>query len=125
MDQDTQKKGKIRLSHLAMLAVRRLRALPKEEAAFTLRIGQEWTSHRMTVIQNGEHKSATYYIYQGQSIPQNYPPESTYLVNSDTDMDTVLAMFADKPELWSLPQDDILDMAEELCPEEELYSEPF
>ena len=110
MNQDTQNLGKIKLSRFSMLAVRRLRALPKDKAAFTLRIGQEWTHHSMTVIHNSDDRLSTYYIYQGQSIPHNYPPESTYLVNSEEDMDTVLTMFADKPELWSLPQNDNLDM---------------
>lgn len=114
MNQDTQRTGKINLSHFAMLAVRRLRSLPKDKAAFTLRIGQEGTSHSMTVIRNGKPMVSTYYIYQGQSIPQNYPPESTYLVNSEEEMNTVLKMFADEPELWSLPQDDSLDMEREL-----------
>lgn len=113
MNQNTQNLGKIKLSRFAMLAVRRLRALPKDKAAFTLRIGQEWTHHYMTVIHNSDSTLSTYYIYQGQSIPRNYPPESTYLVNSEEDMNTVLAMFADKPELWSLPQNDNLDMEED------------
>ena len=118
MDQHTNKKGKIALSLIAMAAVRKLRSLPREQAAFTLYVGQEETPHRMTVISNGKGDDSTYYIYQGSSIPKDYPPMSTYLVSTQTDLDTVLAMFADNPELWAKPADDMLDL------KEESYSEP-
>ena len=118
MDQHTDNKGKIRLSQIAMMAVRRLRSLPKEQAAFTLYVGQEETPHRMTVISNGKGDDSAYYIYQGSSIPKDYPPMSTYLVSTQADLDMVLAMFADNPELWAKPIDDMLDL------KEESYSEP-
>ena len=114
-------KKRIRLSRTAMAAVRHLRSLPQEDARFTLKVSQEGTPHSMTVIANGRGPDSTYWIYQSAKpgpAPEWLPPASTYVVSTETDMDTALCMFADSPSLWSGAESDALDLPNEPYSEE-------
>ena len=114
MDPNNTKKGKrggkrrIPLSPFAMKVIRRLRSLPKWQAAFSLSITSEETPHTMEVIRNGGPAS-TYYIHVGQRVPDRLPPDSTYVVGTPTELDTVLAYFANDPSMWGAPAGEPLE----------------
>ena len=117
-----RKDARIRLSRVAMAAVRHLRSLPPSKAGFSLYITQEGTPHRMTVIDHGHGRpDSAYFVHQSKdpAVPEGLPPTSTYVASTDREMDTVLSMFADSPELWSHAKGDALGREPEPFDEED------
>ena len=117
-----RKDARIRLSRVAMAAVRHLRSLPPSKAGFSLYVTQEGTPHRMTVIDNGRGRpDSAYFVHQSKSaaMPDGLPPTSTYVVSTDREMDTVLSTFADSPELWCHAKGDALGKEPEPFDEED------
>ena len=105
-----KKKRGVRLSPFAKKAIKRLRGLPRSQAAFTLRIMDEGTPHVYEALGNGGPAS-TYYICLSASgkMPDKLPPTSTYMAKTPGEVDTILAYFADNPDLWSAPRGEPLE----------------
>lgn len=108
----TTRKGgrRIRLSPFAKKAVQRLRSLPPSKTAFTLKISEEGVARTYDVLRRGGPAS-TYFICLTHSgkMPEWLPPDSTYLAKTSREVDTLLAYFADSPELWCAPKNEPLE----------------
>lgn len=113
--------GRPHLSPFAMKAVSQLRRKPRSQTAFSLYVTKEGTKRAFEVIEHGEGPDSAYYIHlsEGGSIPPTLPPTATYAVSTDSELESVLAMFADHPELWSRDPGDALDRPTEPFDENE------
>lgn len=102
---------KIALSPFARKAISLLRKTPVSKTAFTLSITSEETPHRITVIDRGRGADSSFHIHLSptRSVPKWLPPTSTYVVATQPELDSVLAAFAEFPDLYSKPKGDALD----------------
>lgn len=117
MDHYEKKKGKTgrggrpRLSQLAMAAAKQLRSLPPARSAFSLYVTQDGKGGRFAVLERGLKKDSTFHIHLSREgrVPPNLPPDSTYVARNHKELESLLAMFSDHPELWSPPLGDAFD----------------
>lgn len=103
-----------RLSPLARKAISQLRRAPRETTAFSLYLTREGSQRAYRVIERGRGPDSSYYICEAKSgrVPKGLPAASTYLAATAAEVESLLAMFADHPEMWSRPSGDALDEAE-------------
>ena len=103
-----------------------LRKAPADKTAFTLRITADGTPRRITVIDRGRGPDSSYHIHLSRdgTVPPWLPPTSTYAVRDAAELDSVLATFAEYPELYSRPRGDALDEPDAIRYDEQAYDDP-
>lgn len=104
-------KAELPLSAFALKAIALIRKTPPSRTAFSLTLTAEGTRKRISVIDRGKGPDSSFHVHLSKSreVPAWLPPTSTYAVATQEELDSVLAMFADHPELYSREPGDALD----------------
>lgn len=101
------------LSKEAWNVVRRIRALPKEKAGFTLYATKQSSPHGVRIVDNGVGPDSKYYVIKAKNgkVPRWANPMNSYVVPDEASLIQTLTLFADCPELFSQKPGDALDEA--------------
>ena len=110
-----KKRGALRYSDFAAKAISQLRSLKPSAARFSLSISIEGRKDPIEVIKNGRGPDSSYWIRLSRSakVPGWMPAASTYLARTPQEFDSIIAMFADQPSLWSACRSDAADLPNE------------